>query len=482
MISSLKREGPLAAAMVSAAAMLAVLSGCGDTRPQETNAGTGDMTAGSGAPVDPELGGTAETEQERTTPFVAVDGMEFTLNGEDYAYVGTNMWYGAYLGADTDYGDRERLIRELDLLKENGVTNLRVLGASELSPLDNSIEPTFRDDTDDYNEELMVGLDFLLAEMAKRDMKAVIYLNNFWEWSGGMVTYLYWTNGGEFINLGDPDHPWPEFAVFSSGFYRSEAANALYRDYIEALVTRTNTVTGLTYTDDPTIMAWQLANEPRSGGGTAQEEQYLPDFYAWVDETAGFIKGLDGNHLVSTGNEGTMGCHGTEKCFLEAHDTDNIDYLTFHMWPKNWGWLDATDMDGTYEATRTNAMAYIEQHVALAEQLGKPIVLEEFGFDRDGGAFAKDAATTYRDRFYAMVFGRIEESTAAGGPLVGSNFWSWGGYGEAAHDDYLWQNGDLSYTGDPPQEPQGLNSVFAGDASTIGVLSEHAAALQESVD
>ena len=35
--------------------------------------------------------------------------------------------------------------------------------------------------------------------MGRRGMTAVIYLTNFWEWSGGMMTYLYWTNGGRYM-------------------------------------------------------------------------------------------------------------------------------------------------------------------------------------------------------------------------------------------------------------------------------------------
>ncbi len=42
-------------------------------------------------------------------------------------------------------------------------------------------------------------------------MRAVLYLTNFWEWSGGMMTYLSWINGGNYINMNDPAHPWPEF-------------------------------------------------------------------------------------------------------------------------------------------------------------------------------------------------------------------------------------------------------------------------------
>ena len=38
--------------------------------------------------------------------------------------------------------------------------------------------------------------------MARRDMKAVLYLNNFWQWSGGMATYTSWSTGKA---AADPD-------------------------------------------------------------------------------------------------------------------------------------------------------------------------------------------------------------------------------------------------------------------------------------
>ena len=41
-----------------------------------------------------------------------------------------------------------------------------------------------------YNDTIFAGLDYLLAEMGKRDMLAVLYLNNSWEWSGGYGQYL----------------------------------------------------------------------------------------------------------------------------------------------------------------------------------------------------------------------------------------------------------------------------------------------------
>jgi len=410
--------------------------------------------------------------------FITVDDGGFRLDGAPYCFVGANLWYGAYLGADAAYGDRERLGRELDRLRANGITNLRVLGAAEKSPFRKSLQITFRDAGPQYNETLLRGLDFLLDELAARDMHAVIWLNNFWEWSGGMGTYLYWTNGGEFVDLGDPEHPWPAFPDFTAGFYGSAVANRLFRDYVEALISRRNTVNGKPYASDPAIMAWQLANEPRPGYRNELGFSRLDTYYRWIADTAGLIRRLDPNHLVSIGSEGTMGCLQDETCYLEAHALEGIDYLTFHMWPKNWSWFDATAAAETFPRTQERADAYITTHLGFAERLGKPVVLEEFGLERDGGAFDPAAPTTLRDRLYAQVFGRVEHSLAQGGPFAGTNFWTWGGYGRAEHPDYSWRPGDRSFTGDPPQEAQGLNSVFAGDASTLAVIRDHALQLE----
>ena len=410
--------------------------------------------------------------------FVQREGTGFTSGGKPYRFVGANMWYAAYLGADADYGDRARLRRELDAMRALGIDNLRILGSSELSPLKNSITPAFRTHDARYNETLLRGLDVTLAEMGRRGMKAVIYLTNFWEWSGGMATYLYWTNGGRFINMNDPAHPWPEFPDFVSDFYSSERAVAMYHDYVRALVTRTNSITGGRYVDDPAIMSWQLANEPRPGGSDAVGRRQHGAYLAWIRNTGALIKSLDPNHLVSTGSEGTQGCLGSEACVIAAHELPEIDYLTAHIWPQNWGWADPKDLAGTSPTAEQKTRDYIDTHVRLARGLGKPLVIEEFGYPRDAGSYAPGTPTTFKDRFYQVIFDAVAESARTGGPLAGSNFWAWGGEGRAAHADHAFRRGDLSYMGDPPHEPQGWYSVMAGDESSKTLIRAHAAALK----
>lgn len=427
-----------------------LLAACG-TIDRETSSGNGDQSSVSG------------------NPFVTVEGDKLVRRGKPYFFVGTNFWYGAYLGS-TEEG-RSRLQKELDQLKSIGVDNLRVLASAEQTELTMAVSPALHLAPGQYNEDLLIGLDVLLAEMAKRDMVAVLYFNNFWQWSGGMSQYMAWLTGEPPL---DPDitGDWNGFMQNSARFYRSEEAQKWYRDLIRVIVTRTNSITGTPYADDPTIMAWQLANEPRPGSD-ADGRPFYPDYKAWVQSTAQYIKSLDANHLVSTGSEGSMGTLRDLNLFKDAHDLPNIDYLTFHMWPKNWGWFDVKRPEQTYSQAMANSKAYILQHIQVARELGKPIIMEEFGIERDGGDYRLRAGTGQRDRFFREIFDFIETQVKIGSPLMGTNFWTWGGEGIAQSGDFIWRTGD-PFTGDPPQEPQGLNSVFSRDTSTTKVLSDHA--------
>lgn len=407
--------------------------------------------------------------------FISVNGSQFMLRGKPYYVVGANFWFGAYLGAENEVGNRARLQKELDLLKATGINNLRVLAVSENSELLRAVRPAIMTAPDQYSEELFVGLDFLLDEMAKRDMHAVLYFNNFWQWSGGMSQYVSWLTGEPVF---DPDvtNEWNAFMQNSARFYRMDEAQVLYRNVIKHVVTRTNTINGKRYNEDATVMSWQLANEPRPGSDVDGRENFSA-FKQWIHETAKYIHELAPKQLVSTGNEGSMGTIRDIELYVDAHQSPYVDYLTFHMWLKNWSWFDATKPEETYGSGLEKAQAYINQHIDIANQMKKPIVMEEFGAERDGGAFDVDSTTVYRDRFYQEFFQLIEIRAAEGSAIAGSNFWAWGGYGRTKNEDFMWRKGD-DFVGDPPQEAQGLNAVFDTDASTLQVIRAHADQMQ----
>jgi mannan endo-1,4-beta-mannosidase len=403
--------------------------------------------------------------------FVTVSRKHFVLDGKPYYFAGANLWYGMYLGSPGKTGNRARLLKELDQLAAQGVMNLRVLAISETSTLKRSVTPAVVLGPNHIDETLWQGLDFLLAEMAKRDMKAVLYLNNFWQWSGGMSQYLAWINGKPVV---DPDvtGDWNEFTDNSAAFYREPKAQAAFRFAVKQLITRKNSVNGRVYSADPTIMSWQLANEPRPGSD-ANAGPYFDVFVKWIDETAGYIKTLAPRQLVSTGNEGWMGTGGSRELFVKAHTTKNVDYLTFHMWAPNWSWYDPKKSAETYDSAWVKMKEYLDWHIDAANKMAKPIVLEEFGINRDDGSFRPIATTVYRDKFYTAIYGLLARRAAAGDAIAGSNFWAWGGSGRTQNADFMWKAGD-SFVGDPPQEPQGLYCVFDSDVSTVKIISAHA--------
>lgn len=413
----------------------------------------------------------AQAAAPAKSDFVTVKDTHFARKGKSYYIAGANFWYGGYLGAASGVGERARLVKELDNMKAIGINNVRVLAVSEKTEMKSAVRPATTNAPGQYDEALLVGLDFLVAELAKRDMTIVIYLNNFWQWSGGMTQYLNWFEGTPAL---DPNvtKDYETYMANTARFYANKEAQAEYRNVIKKIVHRTNTVTGKPYRDDPTIMSWQLANEPRPGNEKASDAEKAI-YTRWIADVAKYIHELDKNHLVSSGSEGLAGSAHDEKLFLDSHSTAHIDYLTYHLWPKNWGWFDSKKPVESWDGAIAKSRAYLNSHIDLAKKLNKPIVLEEFGLDRDGASFDIKATTKIRDRFYGEVFGLIQRRAAQGDPVAGWNFWAWGGAGRAANADYWWKPGN-DFVGDPPQEEQGLYSVFDSDVPSLILIKDHA--------
>lgn len=405
--------------------------------------------------------------------FVEVRGEQFFLKGKPYYYIGTNYWYGASLGSTGEGGDRERLKKELDLLKKSGVNNLRVLVGAE-GPNDQPyrVSPALQEAPGKYNEALLDGFDYLLAEMKRRDLKAILFLNNSWEWSGGFMQYLNWNGYGPIPYLQYPENSWEELQAYTTQFHICEPCLQQYFDHVKFILGRTNKYTGLKYTEDPAIMSWEVANEPRPFS-----KESIPAFKKWIGEVAQLIKSLDPNHLLTTGSEGKMGSDDSIELFEEVHAQPNIDYLTFHIWPNNWGWLDKSNIPGSVDKAIALTNHYIDEHIPVANKLNKPIVFEEFGLPRDNMKFDIEDTTKSRDKYYANAFRQIVEHAEKGGPLAGVNFWAFGGSAKPSGADEFWKKGD-PYMGDPPQEEQGLNAVFDSD-TTMDLVREYTMKLKK---
>lgn len=415
------------------------------------------------------LGACAPKPAEHSFIKVNADG-QFVRDGKPYYFVGANFWYGAILGSEGEGGNRERLHKELDFLKSIGINNLRVLvGADGENGIKTRVEPSLQVAPGVYNDTILAGLDYFMNELRERDMTAVLYLNNSWEWSGGYSVYLQWSGHGDAVVPAVDG--WPAYMEYVKQFPQSDSAKALFANHVNYIISRTNRYNQIKYVDDPTIMSWQIGNEPR-----AFSDENKEPFARWMADVAAQIKSLDPNHMVSSGSEGSWGCEMDMSLFEKIHADPNINYLNIHIWPYNWSWVKADSLTELLPRAKENTKKYIDDHMVIARKYSKPIVLEEFGFPRDGFSFSKEAPTTARDEYYRYVFDLIRQDRERGGLFAGCNFWAWGGFAGQNPGHVFWEKGD-DYTGDPAQEQQGLNSVFATD-STIEIIKAENRKLQ----
>ena len=395
-------------------------------------------------------------------PFVKIENGGFSLNGSPYIIAGTNLWYGHLLAAEGETG-KLRLVEELNRLASYGINNLRVVidgCGPETEPF--RIIPAIQPKLRVYNDQILQGLDFLLEECKLRKITVVLCLNNFWHWTGGMAQYVAWVSGED---IPYPEHTsWHRYQQFSARFYKSNAAKQAFLDFAHKIIHRENSISKIEYFDDPTIMAWQLANEPR---GYNHRCGYL----RWIKSAAQKIRKWAPNQLVSLGGEGIASSVIARNAFKRVTKIKHLDYLTMHCWIENWGWFDPTVPDQTFNPAMAKVKSYLYRHADLARQVMKPIVLEEFGIARDSGDYNPQSSVVFRNEYFRIVYSELKRLRSDGFPIGGSNFWAWSGVGLPPNPGGTWNIGEV-FTGDPPHEPQGWYSVYAHDSTTLEIVKK----------
>jgi len=279
--------------------------------------------------------------------FVTADGNKFKVDGHDFYFSGQNNYYLPYAPAymvDDVFADAKamgsKVMRTWGFL--DGISACDVILQSNLGV---------------YSEEGFVHFDYVVKKAQEAGIKLVIPFVNNWTDFGGMDQYVKWTG-----------------AAKHDDFYTNEACKTAYKNYIKHFLNRTNSLTGIKYKDDPTIMTWELGNEPRCSTDTTGVT-----LVNWAKEMSSYIKSIDSNHLVALGDEGFFkrdgatynwdynysGGAGVDWESLVAIPT--IDYGTYHLYPDGWG----RSVDwGT---------KWIKDHIDAANVVNKPAVLEEYG-------------------------------------------------------------------------------------------------------
>ncbi|CAG8599639.1 16583_t:CDS:2 [Acaulospora morrowiae] len=413
-------------------------------------------------------GGISESENngEITGSFAKVNGTGFILDDKPYYVIGANYWQAMNLGMVK--GNRSRVIQDLKTLKENGINCVRIMAGSEGPPGEpQRMYPALMNSPGEYDESVFEGLDWFLDQLRHAKMTAIMTLSNYWQWSGGFAQYVYWADNSSQIPYPEWGKDFTPFIKYAERFYSDpkvlDTCQKYYLDHVRTVVNRKNTVNGIVYKDDPVIFSWELANEPQDVSGENGHE-YV---YKWIDSTAGYIKSLDKNHLVTSGAEGK---HGKD-WFITMHRSKHIDFTSAHIWVENWGYYKSDDSSIENFKKAENFMLNFLQSVSdwSTDILHKPILLGEYGMARDAWSgvskYSPDATTTNRDKYFTAIANKILELEKQK-KFTGHMFWAYSGIARPSDNYPQW-------IGDPPHEPPGWYSVYDADKNTLKIFAAH---------
>lgn len=311
----------------------------------------------------------ANKTQQAHDKFVRRSHGRFILDGKPFRFVGANV---AVMYRDED---RQAMPQTLKQAATSGIKVVRVWAFGEGGP--NDIKPMadfadwprnhpFRFTPDKWNEEAFIHLDNVIAEAAKNNLHIQLCLTNWWRDTGGVTQYLRWAG---IYDAADDTRPFGINKEKAILFYSNPETRRLYREHLNKLATRRNTVTGLLYRDDPTIFGWELMNEAQVITGRWAERR------AWIAEMSAYLKSLDPNHMIAPGDWGYRSS-AERREWLEDHALPTIDYCDVHLYPRD-------DHDSFVEAP--NALnEFVDNRIAAAFSIGKPLVFGEFGMGPDG--------------------------------------------------------------------------------------------------
>lgn len=302
--------------------------------------------------------------------FVRARGSRFVIGGRPFRFVGANV---SVMYRDEDRAQMPATLRQAS---QAGIRVVRVWASGEGGPGD--IGPVGEDASDwprihpfrwapgKWNEDAFVHLDHVIAEAARNKLLVQLCLVNWWRDTGGVTQYLRWA---EINDAADEKFPFginPERAML---FYTNDETRRLFREHIEKLATRRNTVTGTLYRDDPNIFGWELMNEAQSVTSRWAERR------AWISEMSAYLKSLDPNHIIAPGDWGYRTA-AERREWLKDHQLPNIDYCDVHHYPR-------PDEDVSVDSP-TALREFIENRAAAALSLKKPLVFGEFGMGPEG--------------------------------------------------------------------------------------------------
>lgn len=209
----------------------------------------------------------------QNTGFVTRDATHLQVDGKRFRASGANIYW---LGLDEnvggiDYPTYFRIKDTLDAAHRAGITVVRSHMGTSTSQ-DNANTLALMPTLGEYNDQAFATMDFAVAYAGTLGIRLILPLTDEWAYYHG----------------GHRDFTAP-IGLQPDDFYTDSRAISAYQDYVDHVIGHTNTLTGVPYSQDPTIMAWELGNE--------LEGMTLP----WINEQVAHIKQEAPWQLVAAG-------------------------------------------------------------------------------------------------------------------------------------------------------------------------------------
>lgn len=274
--------------------------------------------------------------------FITVKGNQLLDGDKEFRFLSYNVPTLNYVEDNMDFEETNPYGLPSEFELRDLFTSMQILGGNVARtytiPVRNKNFPkeavTYVEAPGKFNEDAFKVMDTMLALAAEYKIRIIIPFVNNWEWMGGRPNYADFRGK-------DKDKFWTDKQLIKD-----------FKKTIKYVLNRTNTITGIKYKDDKTIMAWESGNE-------------LQNPAKWAIDIARYVKSIDKNHLFMDGFFAIHGANDYPSTFVQQYSIDEpaIDMISTHH----------------YEPASRKMIYDLKKTVEIVGGK-KPLMIGEFGF------------------------------------------------------------------------------------------------------
>jgi mannan endo-1,4-beta-mannosidase len=186
-----------------------------------------------------------------------------------------------------------------------------------------------------------------------------------------------------------------------------------FKKLIKRVVERKNSINGKIYRDDPTILAWEIANELEYWHFSKS------DVHTWLEDVSNYIKNLDKKHLVTIGIATDTAEFMQDSSAYKMFDVPALDFFSFHVYPS------LQNMNQAKKSPRSEDIYKIRHIAKEFVSLNKPVILGEFGFSNSTDLNFRVRTSPDTAEIYNLTFKKYMDTAFSTG-CSGVMFWGWG--------------------------------------------------------